>query len=74
MPSVAWELHLGHMANAPDRENFLQVLVSGNSWPRELLGFRAQGFNDLIFQTGFRFQGISIYAAMRRERERERKI
>jgi hypothetical protein len=62
------------MANAPNRENFLQMLVSGNSWPCELLGFRAQGFNDLIFQTGFRFQGISIYAAMRREREREKDL
>jgi hypothetical protein len=72
MPSVAWELYLGHMANAPDMENFLQVLVSGNSWPCELLGFRAQGFSDLTFQAGFWFQGISIYAAMRRERERER--
>jgi hypothetical protein len=74
MPSVAWELYLGHMANAPDMENFLQVLLPGNSWPCELLGFRAQGFNDLIFQTGFRLQGISIYAAMRRERESEREI
>ncbi len=72
MPSVAWELYLGHMANAPDMENFIQVLVSSNSWPCELLGFRAQGFNDLIFQTGLRFQGISICAAMRRARERER--
>ncbi|CAM6063289.1 unnamed protein product [Sphagnum tenellum] len=48
MPSVAWELDLVHMANAPDMENFIQVLVSGNSWPCGLLGFRAQIFEHIV--------------------------